>query len=43
MTTIRKYLADMFQWLANRVRPAGGGGPGTPNKLQGGGGPGTPV
>jgi hypothetical protein len=43
MTMLRQYIAAMLQWLADRVRPAGGGGPGTPNKVQGGGGPGTPV
>lgn len=30
MTTIRKLLADFLQWAADRVRTAGGGGPGTP-------------
>lgn len=30
MTTIRKLLADFLQWVADKVRPAGGGGPGHP-------------
>lgn len=30
MTTLRKLLADILQWAANKVRPAGGGGPGVP-------------
>ncbi len=30
MTALRKLLADAFQWLADKVRPLGGGGPGVP-------------
>jgi hypothetical protein len=29
MTTIRKALAALLSWLADKVRPAGGGGPGS--------------
>lgn len=28
MTTIRKMLAGLLQWAADKVRPAGGGGSG---------------
>lgn len=42
-TTIRNKLADALAWLSVKVRPAGGGGPGVPTKVQGGGGPGVPT
>lgn len=34
MTTIRKLLADLLQWAADKVRPAGGGGPGSEERPQ---------